>query len=299
MSERVSLLEGLFEEQTRTWPLLGNGVAAVARAHTRSVLVKGNEVLVRHIPHRVASTTAPVDRESIKKRPCFLCPQNLFPEQKGLAFGPDYTIYCNPFPIVERHVTIVNREHRPQRIEGQIEMMLDFAEAFPGYFVIYNGPRCGASAPDHLHLQAGLMKGLPIGRDTRCQDGPVFEGYGARALFFRGDRRHARENVNRALSILARETAGEPEPWCNVAVFAGGTGNLTVVLFPRGKHRPNVFLTGELTVSPAAIDMCGILVAPLSSDFEKITGEAVESIFEEVSLEEALFCRVVSQLGRL
>lgn len=251
---------------------------------------------MRHIPHRVASTTAAVDAESIARRPCFLCPENLDPEESGLAFG-DYTLYCNPFPVVDRHLTIVHRQHRPQRIEGQVGALLDLAEALAGFFVIYNGPECGASAPDHMHLQAGLREGLPIVRDASTRTGPALEIYGGRALLFRGrERSRLVELTGRALAALSSVTGRSPEPWCNAAVFHDPRAGFSLIFIPRGKHRPEAFHTGALTVSPAAIDLCGLLVAPVLSDFERITGEDVVSVFREVCLPEDQFRDLVGRL---
>ncbi len=312
----IRRVEELFRRQLEAWPLLKKGVAGLAESKTRRVRAFGHEVLVRHIPHRAKSTTAAVDSESVSKRPCFLCAENLYPEQEGLAFAPDHTIYCNPFPVVERHVTVVHREHRPQRIDGQVGAMLDLAAALPGFFVVYNGPECGASAPDHMHLQAGSRDGLPILDDTATMPGPAIEIYGERALLLRGkDRSRLVDETARALAILSSVTGKAPEPLCNVAVFgsgalrgrapgpqAGPTGpsgqdtGLSVVLFPRSKHRPDVFHTGELTVSPAAIDLCGILVVPLAKDFERISGEDVGAVLREVTLADDQFSEVVDRL---
>ena len=136
----IQQIDKLFEGQVQAWPRLARGIEGLAQARTRPLRIDWFEVSVRHIPHRVVSTTAAVDRESIAKRPCFLCPDNLDPEQRGIEFNPDYTIYCNPFPIVNRHLTIVHREHGLQHIAGEVGAMLDLAAALTGYFVIYNGP---------------------------------------------------------------------------------------------------------------------------------------------------------------
>lgn len=290
-------IDELFRQQREAWPLLGKGLVGLSEAKTRSVRAAGSDVLVRHIPHRVASTTAAVDRESIRRRPCFLCPENLDPAEKGLAFGATHTIYCSPFPIVERHLTVVHRDHRPQRIDGQLETMLDLAKELPGYFVVYNGPECGASAPDHAHLQAGSREGLPLVRGVAGQTGPATEIYGLRALQFRGDdRSRLLDEIARALAILSSVTTKSPEPLCNTAVFHEPVAGWTAVIFPRSKHRPHAFHTGELTVSPAAIDLCGILVAPVAKDFERITGVDVEAIFREVTIPEEAFREVVARL---
>ncbi len=238
-----------------------------------------------------------MDRESIARRPCFLCAANLPPEQKGLAWGDGFTFLCNPFPIVERHLTVVHREHRPQQIAGQVGTMLDLAAALPGFFVIYNGPQCGASAPDHLHLQAGSRDGLPIVRETIGKAGPAIEAYGMRALLFRGpDRSRVLEETERALAILSAVTGKEPEPWCNVAVWAEPASGFSLVLFPRGKHRPEAFHTGALAVSPATIDMSGILVAPFERDFERLSCEDVAAVYREVTIPEDQFRDVLARL---
>ncbi len=289
-------IEELFKRQARAWPRLAKGVEGLARAKTRRVRIDWFDVFIRHIPHRVGSTTAPVDPESIAKRPCFLCSANLPPEEEGARFDQDFTIYCNPFPIVDRHLTIVHREHGSQRIANQFGNMLDLAAALPGYFVIYNGPECGASAPDHMHFQAGSRELLPIEKDTAGLSGVTVPNYGRNVFLLRGrDRAALIDRMDRAIDLLA-ETAGKrAEPLVNIAVFHE-RGEWVAYLFPRGKHRPRVFHTGELTVSPAAIDLCGILVAPLARDFERISGDDIAAIFREVTLPDDQFQEVAAKL---
>jgi hypothetical protein len=291
-------VEALFERQARAWPQLAKGIEGLARAKTRQVRIDWFDVFVRHIPHRVASTMAPVDRESVTKRPCFLCAQNLPPEEEGVQCGEDFTIYCNPFPIVERHLTIAHKEHGSQRIANQFGNMLDFSAALPGYFVVYNGPECGASAPDHMHFQAGSRKLFPIEHDTAGLSGNTVPNYRRNVFLFRGRERSALiDRMDRAIGLLANATGKRPEPLVNIAVFHERNEWVTY-LFPRGKHRPEVFYTGELTVSPASIDLCGIFVVPIAHDFEKITGDAIAAIFREVTLPDDLFQEVAGKLER-
>jgi hypothetical protein len=239
-----------------------------------------------------------VDRESVTKRPCFLCAQNLPPEEEGVQCGEDFTIYCNPFPIVERHLTIAHKEHGSQRIANQFGNMLDFSAALPGYFVVYNGPECGASAPDHMHFQAGSRKLFPIEHDTAGLSGNTVPNYRRNVFLFRGRERSALiDRMDRAIGLLANATGKRPEPLVNIAVFHERNEWVTY-LFPRGKHRPEVFYTGELTVSPASIDLCGIFVVPIAHDFEKITGDAIAAIFREVTLPDDLFQEVAGKLER-
>jgi ATP adenylyltransferase/5',5'''-P-1,P-4-tetraphosphate phosphorylase II len=288
-------LEELFKRQVQAWPLLAKGVEGLAQAKTRSVRIDWFEVFIRHIPHRIASTTAPVDRESIAKRRCFLCAENLPSEEEGLQFNDDFTIYCNPFPIVDHHLTIAHRQHSLQRIAKQFGNMLDLAAAMEGYFIVYNGPECGASAPDHMHFQAGSRGLFPIEKDTAGLTGVTVPNY-RNVFVFRGrDRSALIDLMDRGIDLLAEATGKRPEPMVNIAVFHD-RGEWVTYLFPRGKHRPEVFHTGELTVSPASIDLCGIFVVPRAQDFERITGDAIAAIFREVTLPDDQFQEVGRKL---
>jgi len=289
-------IELLFQNQIQSWPRLARGIDGLSRAQTRSVQIDWFEVFIRHIPHRVASTTAAVDPQSISKRPCFLCPANLDPEERGIPFGKNYTVYFNPFPIVDRHLTIVHRDHVSQHIAGEFGSMLDLAEALPGYFVIYNGPECGASAPDHMHFQAGLRTLFPIEKDTAGMTGIVVPNYARNLLLFRdSDRSRLIEKVDRAIELLAIVTGKRPEALINIAAFHYER-QWTVCLFPRAKHRPDVYHTGELTVSPASIDLCGIFVAPFEKDFLRISGDDIAAIFREVTLQNGMLEEVIAKL---
>src|SRR6267143_5279658 len=289
-------IDQLFQRQFLTWPRLAKGIEGLEQATTRPVRIDWFDVFIRHIPHRVGSTTAAVDRESIAKRPCFLCRGNLDPEEEGIEFGADFTIYCNPFPIVDRHLTIVYKKHGLQRIANRFGDMLDLAAALPGYFVIYNGPECGASAPDHMHFQAGSRKLFPIEKDTALLTGITVPDYARNVFLFRGrDRSALIQRMDRAIGLLAETTGKRTEPLVNIAAFHE-RGEWVTYLFPRGKHRPEVFHTGELIVSPASIDLCGIFVVPIAEHFERITGDAIAAVFREVTLPGDQFQEVARKL---
>jgi Domain of unknown function (DUF4922) len=289
--------EQLLEEQARTWPLLAEGLEGLKHSRTTWVDVGRTRVAVRYIPHRMKSTTAKVDAVSIRARRCFLCLANLPAEQRGVAFGSEWVLLGNPFPILDKHLTIVHREHTPQRIAGRIDALLQLAESLPGFFVFYNGPECGASAPDHLHFQACDWSLFPIADATPATDRPLLLESPARALVLHGHDRPAMvAELDRLSAALADATAKKPEPLLNLAALYDD-GRFTVYVFPRAKHRPDVYLRGEILVSPAAIDLCGVLVAPRAEDAERLTGEAVQSIFDEVTLPAPLLRKVVDQLG--
>jgi ATP adenylyltransferase/5',5'''-P-1,P-4-tetraphosphate phosphorylase II len=197
---------------------------------------------------------------------------------------------------VDHHLTIAHREHGLQRIANQFGNMLDIAAALLGYFVVYNGPECGASAPDHMHFQAGSRGLFPIEKDTAGLTGVTVPNYARNVFLLRGrDRSALIYRMDRAIDLLAEATGNRAEPLVNIAVFHE-RGEWVTYLFPRGKHRPEAFHTGELTVSPASIDLCGIFVVPLAQHFERITGDAIAAIFREVALPDDQFQEVAGKL---
>lgn len=284
----AGLVADLLEDQRRTWPLLRDGQAAWAQGRSRRVPVRQVEVVLQHNPGRLANTTADVGAASSGSRPCFLCPDSLPPEERGVAFGQELVVLCNPYPILDRHLSIAHRDHLPQRLEGRVGLMLDLAQGLgPEYFVLYNGPRCGASAPDHLHFQAAAPDLLPIVRDLpegRTVFSPAQCGRSVIAL--RSASRHRlRGWLEQALLALPLP-AGHDEPMVNLVCLARGD-SLAAYLFPRGKHRPDAFHAAgdaRLVVSPGAIDMAGVVVVPEQRDFDRLDGPAVEALYEEVTL---------------
>jgi Domain of unknown function (DUF4922) len=288
-SSLVSDVDRLLASQATAWPMLARGLAGLRQSQTRTERVFGRNVLVRHIPHRIKSTTAAVDAVSVAQRRCFLCPGNLEPEEEGIPFGSDFIIYCNPFPILERHLTVVHVDHRPQQISGQFGALLGLAKALPDSFIIYNGPECGASAPDHLHFQSCSRAIFPIEQDLR-------DGYIPRVVALRGGNPlDLSSRLEGLLTALKKITNAPTEPMINIAAFFAAD-SWTVLVFPRGKHRPRVYETKELTVSPATIDLCGVFVVPVPGDYEKIRGVDIERIFEEVTLPAELFQSVMRSL---
>jgi Domain of unknown function (DUF4922) len=296
----------LIDQQYDAWPLLRAGVDAFAKIETKRVRLEEAEVVVQHNPGRIRSTAAEVDEASVEARRCFLCPDGLPVEEKGIAYGDDLVILCNPFPVLERHLSIVHREHVPQQIDDNVETLLSLARDLGStYFVLYNGPECGASAPDHLHFQACARELLPIEKNL-YDDEPVlaedcsyceetaqsmFElftlgGCGRSVVVFRGgNREEVAKWVYEVIKELALQ-ADKREPLINM-VCTYDPRLWTVYLFPRAKHRPACFYAeGEqrIIISPGAIDMAGVVVVPDLEHFEKIDGPRIAAIFSEVSL---------------
>ena len=162
LSERVM---ALLDHQRKHWPMLVEGYESLKTVETRSFEFDGFVMTVQCNPGRIVSSSAKVDDRSIRERRCFLCMDNLPSEQRGVDYG-DYILLCNPFPIFRDHLTIAHMRHIPQRIRGAFGPMLDLARGLGERFTLfYNGPRCGASAPDHLHFQAGERGFMPMDID--------------------------------------------------------------------------------------------------------------------------------------
>jgi len=301
-----SRVAALIDQQTDTWPLLQDGREAFAQMETKRVSVEESEVVVQHNPRRIRSSGAAVDKASVEHRPCFLCAENLPPEEKGIAYGDELIILCNPFPVLDQHLSIVHREHVPQQIEGNVAQLLSLAHDLgSSYFVLYNGPESGASAPDHLHFQACSRELLPI-EENLFKDEPVlaedcsyceetarssFElftlgGCGRSVVVFRGGNP---EEITQWVYTVIRELAAQTdktEPLINI-ICTYDPKLWTVYLFPRAKHRPSSFYSeGEqrLIVSPGAIDMAGVVVVPEREHYDKIDGPRIAAIFSEVSM---------------
>src|SRR4051812_25362971 len=155
-------IDDLFVQQRATWPTLRDGEASLQHLERKSLNDGDDSVTVQMNPARRRSTLANTDAKVIAARTCFLCPENMPPEERGVAFE-DMVLLPNPFPILPLHCTIADREHRPQQLAGRIATFVHLAEAIgPDMVALYNSPRCGASAPDHFHLQAAHSAEIPI-----------------------------------------------------------------------------------------------------------------------------------------
>jgi ribosomal protein S18 acetylase RimI-like enzyme len=299
----AALAGSLCEHQKKTWPLLTAGVAALQGARMREIPGEGTQVRVQFNPGRMTSSAAPVDPEAIRRRPCFLCTENLPPEQEWILYREEYHILCNPAPLLPAHFTIAHRRHLPQSISGRLETFLTLAEDFgPRMVVLYNGPRCGASAPDHLHFHAASAGHLPVetrvpaaaNRATTILKGgaEIFptRGLWCGAVVIGGRERPAvAAAADGLIAALGRLTGAPEEPLLNL--IGSHTGEKwRLILFPRLKHRPDAYFregAERLLVSPGAVDMAGLLITPREEDFLKLDPGRVREIFREVAFDEA------------
>ncbi len=302
----------LFSQQKEDWVLLRHNLEGLKDARIKEFQYEGFSIRVQFNPKRITSSAARVDRESINKRQCFLCAANRPEEQREVLFEKDYEILTNPFPIFSRHYTIAKTQHLPQNIEHEFHRMLDISKALPELVVFYNGPRCGASAPDHQHFQAGNLRFLPIEDEYNTlkkeygsilQDEPdvevtaIDDGLRRFIVLESQGREKIISTFNQILRFTARDR-DQQEAMMNILSYY--SEKWRVMVFLREKHRPwQFFEKGQknILLSPAAVDLGGTLITPLEKDFNKITREDITDIFHQVSLSEADFKGLTGNLG--
>jgi hypothetical protein len=303
----------LLAQQKRTWPTLQTGYASLSSIQTHGFEFDGSTIRIQFNPGRMTSSAAKVDDKSIRERKCFLCLAHLPNEQRGIPFGDSYVVLCNPFPIFPEHFTIPHREHFPQRIDGAFGVLLDLTKAMgERYTVFYNGPRCGASAPDHLHFQAGLKGFMPLDQEYATaveRHGTILrETHDSRTVAIDGGLRRfvAIESTSRAamerefdrlllqLKIVLHEA---DEPMMNIlSLYEDG---YRVLVFPRAKHRPSFFFAegdARILISPAAVDLGGVCITPVEGDFHKLTRMNIEEMFGEISVGQSTFAELCKAL---
>jgi len=303
MSTFQQQADALFEDQKGSWPLLGTNWALLGSVQVKEFRFDGYSFRVQFNPERIRSSAARVDRTSIEQRPCFLCQGNRPREEKSIWFGDRYEVLCNPFPIFEKHFTIARPEHTPQVIRPEFSHLLELSRALPDLVVFYNAPACGASAPDHMHFQAGNRGLMPIEAETeslRERYGRVLVRSGEltitavsdglrRFFLLESDHRPSLEKSFFSLFDCIREYQGE-EPMINLLCYYRRGWQL--YLFPRERHRPwQYFEEGakNILLSPAAVDMGGTLITPLEKDFKKIDAVAITDIFSQITCSEEHF----------
>ena len=336
-SQNMTITE-FFNKQRSEWQLAKKNYDDLANVKvTPLVLSTGVTVHKQCNPARIVSTGAKIDKATLAKRPCFLCDKNRPAEQAALPFAavpevspsgsaavpeaatvpkaatvPEasasgslshFQLLINPFPILPTHFTIPSKQHELQQIKPYFPVMLDFVDENPDCFIFYNGPRSGASAPDHMHFQAGLVKDVPFYNqaatvpdvfpsgsatvpEASASGSPLLKRCkwpGANVTFAYDNKQSAIDEFYRIYDLLPIPT-GEYEPMFNV--FARKVeGRYEVTLFLRSQHRPACYgmEADNRLVSPGALDMAGLLITPRLEDYESITAEEAEAIYNEVS----------------
>ena len=307
-----SPLQRFFNRQLEKWDEARNRYDDLRNVRTRELAVGASSVLVQWNPARMVSTGASIDKKALAERPCFLCEQNRPKEQTKKAVDSHFDLLVNPFPILSTHFTIPCVKHEPQRIleyYGEIHKLLD---EFPELMVFYNGPKCGASAPDHAHFQAGTSGRLPlqlswqrlsrnltqIASINDGEDISIIEEYPCPALLIRSRSQYGDEQLFRRLYEALPMQEDDTEPMMNIVSWRHDDNYLSVV-FPRRKHRPDCYYAegdAQFIISPGALDMAGLIITPRQEDFERITPEKALDILNEVSLTKDELQQVVEKL---
>lgn len=298
----------LLEEQKQSWKKLADGYNSLKGIKGKKIQLDGFTIKCQFNPGRITSTSAKVDSKSISERKCFLCISNLPEEQKGIKYGSKFLILANPFPIFTEHFTIVHINHIPQEIYGWFGSMLSLSKDMSKHYtVIYNGPKCGASAPDHLHFQAGNKYFMPVDNEFHS----IKNEYGE--IFFENEiitvagiddnlrrfisietnnKESAEDTFKLFFNVYKKIVSEDEEPMMNILSFYEEEYGWRIIIFLRSKHRPShYFKDGEekLVLSPAAVDLGGVCITPLEKDFERINKDLITEIFKEVSLAKEQF----------
>lgn len=313
----TDIVNDFLKRQIEVWPQAADNYAALSNVEVKEIPLDGLTIKVQFNPARIVSSAAKVDTASVKARKCFLCAENRPAVQQGIDWGM-YTILVNPFPIFPRHLTIPDKEHVDQRIAGRIGHMMQMAQALDGYTVFYNGPKCGASAPDHMHFQAGNSDFLTIGKALKNTELQMIAGDSINRLSMTttlplnvfvidcNDIEKGSELFDRLYAAMVANSAGpethspEGEPMMNILCYTTAEGIRTVVI-PRKKHRPSFYGTeGEdcMLLSPASVDMGGVFITPRREDFEKLDEKVIRTVINELCLSTDEMNKIASSIKK-
>jgi ribosomal protein S18 acetylase RimI-like enzyme len=302
----------LLSKQKKTWQKLREGYESLKNVRERDLLCRGFSIRLQYNPGRMKSSTAEISNIKVKDRQCFLCLDHLPENQRGILYRTDYLILGNPMPVFSSHFTVSHVDHRPQAIDEHAGSFLQLmADLGPNWTVLYNGPKCGASAPDHLHFQAAPSGKMPIEKEIREEKRLTLikqvdkvllyrvRDLGREAIILEGDDPMAIETVLKDFqNALKKVLTMDEEPMMNIAGFYEEK-KWRLVIFPRRKHRPDAFFKAgdaRMVVSPGVIDMGGLLITPVKRDFERLDATTVEGIYKEVSLEEDIVENAIEAL---
>ncbi len=292
------LMERLLAAQKKDWPDLRKNCLSLEKRLVRELSSGESALRVECNPGRITSTSANTDARSVSGRPCFLCLDNLPSAQKGILYRGEYLVLCNPFPIFESHFTVANLEHTPQNFEGSLEAFLSLlADLGPRFTIFYNGPECGASAPDHLHFQACPSGVIPVeslrfppadrpSSLAGCAIQAVEDVGRSMVLVESRDTSAMKAALLEIVDALKKRAAGKTEPLLNMIAWKAGKA-YRAVLVPRRKFRPDCYYAaGEerVLVSPAAVEMGGLIITPLERDVAAMDFARASAILREVSL---------------
>ena len=304
-----------FHRQLQTWPEVRQRYRDLQQVETRELVTDTITLQAQWNPARIGSTGAKIDAKSIAERPCFLCAKNRPQAQMHRMVDGKYELLVNPFPILPVHFTLPTMKHQPQRILSMYDEMLKLAERNTDLTILYNGPHCGASAPDHAHLQAVSSGCLPLQQSWQRlsrnlsevikdeEDNGIWQlaDYPAAAFVICSYNKSVGERLFRRLYDCLPPAEDQMEPMMNIIMWRSGDAVLSVVL-PRRKHRPDCYAaTGDAQyiISPGAVDMGGLIITPREQDFRRVTPELILTIYHELSLTQEQMQQVVERVKSL
>ncbi|MCB0339689.1 MAG: DUF4922 domain-containing protein [Bdellovibrionales bacterium] len=311
LTNESSMLNALYLQQRESWGLLKRGAESLGTVRVKMLNLNSDTVTVQYNPLRSKSVMAKVDPASIQKRACFLCVENLPEHQYGVSLPYNYIALCNPMPIFPKHFTISHADHIVQDIRGQVEAFLSAGLLFENqFYVFFNGASAGASAPDHMHFQAAPQGLLPIFDNAMNLDKLPFIGriltvdmrylpfFGKRYVLLSSTSREDLTSLLERLIYLLDIHHSCGKDMLNL-IAQVRDGKWQVLFIPRDKHRPDCYFEEEpnsLMISPGCVELGGVFVTSREQDFERIVAENVESILNEVVLNDETFETVIDAL---
>ena len=308
------------QEQLSTWTLAATNFNALSDVRVREMQVNGMTVKLQFNPARMISSAAKLTKEDIAKRRCFLCEQNRPSEQMFMPFegaeGNKYHILVNPYPIFSEHLVIANSSHQDQAIAGRFEDMLKLSETYPDRTFFYNGPNCGASAPDHHHFQ-GVPRGvMPLETSvdlcastlkslkeiSKYEDASLFhyENFSNGIFVIISKSAKASSHLFERLLNAADIPEGDFEPRINLYSWYACGEYRTIVFFRKCHRSHHYFSDGpdHLTMSPGCADMMGVFIVPVEDDYNKLTPQLLSEMLAEITISQEEQERIITRLTR-
>lgn len=304
-----SSISRFFNRQLEVWTDARHRFRDLKHVETRQF---SDQLKLQWNPPRIVSTGAKIDKKTLGERPCFLCDKNRPKEQMSKQIDEKFHLLVNPFPILPVHFTIPARKHQPQLIYKNYGEMHRFISLHSDLMVFYNGPKCGASAPDHLHFQAGTNGILPLQTNWQRlsrnltdiislndeEKISVVRDFIVPAFVIISKSAESDETLFRRLYKAMPQRGDETEPMMNIISWRKGEEFISVVI-PREKHRPEAYFAegdAQFVVSPGALDMSGLIITPREEDFRKLTEEKVLSLLQECGVSEEKMNAIIAKL---
>lgn len=304
-----SSISRFFNRQMEKWADARHRFRDLKHVETHQL---SDQLKVQWNPARIVSTGAKIDKKTLGDRPCFLCDKNRPKEQISKQIDERFLLLVNPFPILPVHFTIPARKHQPQSIYKNYGEMHRFLSLHSELMVFYNGPKCGASAPDHLHFQAGTSGILPLQANWQRlsrnltdiislnddEKIALIHDFVVPAFVIISKSEDSDEALFHRLYKSMPVRGDETEPMMNIIAWRKGDEYISVVI-PREKHRPEAYFAegdAQMMVSPGALDMSGLIITPREEDFRKLTEESASAILQECGVSTDKMNSIVTKL---